>query len=87
MTTSTRMSWPVTCSRRRADQAVEQLEGLGLVFVERVALGIAAPADDLAKMVERDEMLAPEMVERLQQHLLLDIASSPRGAFCSMRSA
>src|SRR6478609_3058095 len=56
-----------------ADQPVEELEGFLLVLVQRVALGIAAPADNLAEMVERDEMLAPEMVERLQQHLLLDI--------------
>lgn len=55
------------------DQPVEQLEGLLLVLLQRVALGEAAPADHLAEMVERDQMLAPEMVERLQQNLLLDI--------------
>ena len=46
---------------------VEQREALALVFVQRVALAVAAQADDLAQMVERDEMLAPEMVEGLQQ--------------------
>ena len=56
------------------DQAVEELEGLGLVLVQRVALGVAAPADHLAEVIEGDEMLAPEMVEALQQDLLLDIA-------------
>ena len=73
-TISTRISWPVTASRRRAEHRLEELEGLGLVLVQRVALGVAAEADHLAQMVERDQMLAPEMVERLQQHRLLDLA-------------
>ena len=69
-----------------AEHRLEQLEGLGLVLVERIALGVAAEADHLAEMVERDQMLAPEMVERLQQHRLLDLAhdvrarSAPRAA-------
>ena len=50
------------------DHRLEELEALGLVFVQRVALAIAAQADDLAQMVERDDMLAPELVEGLQQH-------------------
>ena len=53
-------------------QALEQLEALGLVFVQRVALGVAAEADDAAQMVERHQMLAPVLVDGLQQHLLLD---------------
>ena len=57
-----------------AEHRLEQLEGFGLVLVQRVALGVAAEADHLAEMVERDQMLAPEMVERLQQHRLLDLA-------------
>ena len=56
-----------------ADQVVEELEGLGLVLVQRIALGVAAPADDLTQVVEGDEVLAPEVVEALQQNLLLDI--------------
>ena len=56
-----------------ADEVVEELERLRLVLVQRIALGIAAPADDLAQVVEGHEMLAPEMVEALQQDLLLDI--------------
>ncbi len=56
-----------------ADEAVEELERLRLVLVQRIALRIAAPADDLAQVVEGDEVLAPEMVEALQQDLLLDI--------------
>ena len=53
---------------------LEQVEALGLVLVERIALAVAAEADHLAQMLERDEMLAPEMIERLQQHHLLDLA-------------
>ena len=56
-----------------ADQAVEQLEGLGLVLVERIALGKTAPADDLTQMVEGHEVLAPEVIQALQQNLLLHI--------------
>ena len=55
------------------DEAVEELERLRLVLVEGIALGEAAPADHLAQVVEGDEVLAPEMVEGLEQHLLLDI--------------
>ena len=57
-----------------ADQLAEQLEGFGLVLVQRIALRHAAPADHLTQMVECDKMLAPEMVERLQDDLLFDIA-------------
>ena len=39
-----------------------------------IALRHAAPADDLPQMVERDEVVAPEMVERLQDHLFFDVA-------------
>ena len=56
------------------DQLAEQLEGLGLVLVQRIALRHAAPADHLTQMIERDEMLAPQMIERLQDDLLFDIA-------------
>ena len=44
---------------------LEQREALALIFVQRVALAIAAQADDLAEMLERDEMLAPQMIEGL----------------------
>ncbi len=60
------------------DQVLEELEALRLVFVERIALRVAAEADHRAQMVERREMLAPQMVERLQQHLLLDRAHQLR---------
>ena len=67
------MSWPVTASRRLASMRLEQLEAFGLVLVERIALAVAAEADHLAQMLQRDQMLAPEMIERLQQHHLLDL--------------
>ena len=56
-----------------AEHGLEQLEGLGLVLVQRVALGIAAEADHRAQVVEIDQVLAPQMVERLQQDRLLDV--------------
>ena len=64
----------MTTSCHCAISLLKQLEGLGLVLVQRIALRHAAPADHLAQMVERDEMLAPEMVEHLQDDLLLDVA-------------
>ena len=42
---------------------LEQREALALIFVQRVALAIAAQANDLAEMLERDEMLAPQMIQ------------------------
>ena len=53
------------------DQRLEQLEGFGLIFVERIALGESTPADHLAKVIECDQMVAPEMIERLQPSLIL----------------
>ena len=53
-------------------QRLEQFEGLGLVFIERVALGIAAEADDRAQMVKIDQMLTPQAVQGFQQDLFLD---------------
>ena len=44
---------------------LEQGEALALIFVERIALAVTAQSDHLTKMLERDEMLAPQMVERL----------------------
>ena len=41
------------------DQLLKELERLGLVFVERVALRHAAPAYHLPQMVERHQMVAP----------------------------
>ena len=50
-----------------AQQGLEQREGLALVFVERIALAVAAQADILAQMVEIDDVLAPVGVQRLSR--------------------
>ena len=56
------------------EQRLEQVEGLGLVFVQRIALAIATQADDTAQVVQMDQMLAPLHVDHLQQELLLEAA-------------
>src|SRR3546814_7954401 len=48
-------------------QRVEQFERLALVLVERVLLGIGAQADALTQMVERQQVLLPELVEQDRQ--------------------
>ena len=68
------ISWRTTSAAQLGEQGLEQLEGLALVFVQRIALAVAAQADILAQMVEIDDVLAPVVVERLQQDRLLDIA-------------
>ncbi len=45
------------------DQFAKKLEGFGLVLVERISLGHSPPADDLSQVIERDEMLAPQMIQ------------------------
>jgi hypothetical protein len=55
---------------------LEQLERLGLVFVQRIALRIAAEAHDRAQMFQRQQVLAPLAVDGLQQNLLFDRAWS-----------
>src|SRR3546814_6240006 len=59
-------------------QRVEQFERLALVLVERVLLGIGAQADALTQMVERQQVLLPELVEQLEEHALLDEAQHLR---------
>ncbi len=41
------------------DQLAEQVESFGLVLVQGIALRHAAPADDLAEVIERNQMVAP----------------------------
>ena len=53
---------------------VEQGEGFGLVFVQRIALAIGAQADALAQMVQRVEVLFPDRVQGLDQQALFDEA-------------
>jgi hypothetical protein len=50
-------------------ERLEQLEPFRLVFVQRVALRVAAEADHRAQVIKRSQMLAPQVVERLQKHL------------------
>ncbi len=55
-------------------QQREQLERFLLVFIERIALGQATPANHLGKVIERHQMLAPQPVDRLQNETLFDLA-------------
>ena len=52
----------------------EQDEAFRLVLVQRIELPIGAEADHLTQMFERHDVLAPQMVERLQQNHFLDLA-------------
>src|SRR5262245_60017486 len=49
------------------------MKGLGPVFAERLAPGIAAPAVGTPQVVEHGEMLAPQLVERVQHDELLHV--------------
>src|ERR1044072_2306590 len=44
---------------------LEQVEGLRLVFVERVALAVAAQSDHLAQILEHQQVLAPKVIKGL----------------------
>src|SRR5882672_10603443 len=63
----------------RLDEDAEQLEGLALVFLLGVLLGVAAQVYALAQMVERGEVLAPVVVQSRQQHQALGVADDLRG--------
>ena len=45
---------------------LEQLEGLALVFVERIALRIGTQVDPLPQVIERQEVVFPGLVQQLQ---------------------
>ncbi len=55
-------------------QAFEQLKALAFVFVQRIALGIAAKSNHRAQMLQGQKMFAPFGVDGLQQNLLFDVA-------------
>ena len=55
------------CLAQIGKKGLEQFEALGLVFVQRIPLRIAAEADHGAKMIKIDQMLAPQMVKCLQE--------------------
>ena len=59
-------------------QRLEQVEGLALVLVQRVALAVAAQVDALPQVVEVEQVLPPLVVEDLQQEALLDARASAR---------
>src|SRR5664279_2686471 len=57
---------------------LEKLEGLPFVLDERVALTVAAQADAFLQMVEREEVILPERVDRLEHEELLEVAQRLR---------
>ena len=76
-------------SRHRLAQpgqhGVEECEGFLLVFVQRVLLRISAQADALAQVVQLEQVLLPDLVEKLEQDALLrlahDVCAPVRGLF------
>ena len=50
----------------RNQQSLEQQEGLLLILVDRLLLGVAPKVDHRAQGIERCEVLLPVMVERLE---------------------
>ena len=60
------------------DHRLEQTESFRLVFLQRIALAVAAQADHLAEVIEHDQVLAPQMIQRLQQDGLLDVTHQVR---------
>ena len=55
-------------------ELLEQGEGLRLVLVERIALAVAAQADDLTQVVEVLQVLAPLQIDHLQHEALFELA-------------
>src|SRR3546814_10549708 len=55
----------------RAEHALELLERLMLVFVDRLLLRISAKMDHLPQRIQHRQMLLPVMVERLEEDALL----------------
>ena len=56
------------------EKRFEQFERFLLVFVQWIALAVTAQADILAQVIQIDDVLAPIVVQRLQQDRFLDIA-------------
>ena len=57
---------------QRVQHRFEQLERFRFVFVQRIALGIAAKAHDRPQMFKAQQVLAPLGVDGLQQKLFFD---------------
>ena len=64
---------------------MEQLESLGLVFVQRVALRIAPESHYGTQMLQPQEMLPPLGINGLQKHLLFNLAQVFRSEFRGFR--
>ncbi len=73
-------------SAQTIQQTLEQLEPFGFVFVQRITLGIATEAYNSTQVFERQKMLTPFAINRLQKNLLFDVAhglvTKARGLFC-----
>ena len=52
----------------RVEKALEHAEGFALIFLLRLLLSVAAEVYALTQRVERRDVLAPELVDDLQQH-------------------
>ena len=53
-------------------KVLKQLESLGFILVQRIALGISTETDNAAQMLEGEQMIAPFLINGLQQQLLFD---------------
>ena len=60
-------------------QLLEQREGLALVFLLGLLLGVGAQVDALAQVVHHRQVFLPFLVEHLQHELLLDLAHVDAG--------
>ena len=54
-------------------QGVEELEGLGLVLDERVALAVGTQADGVAQRIHPVEVLLPQAVDGIEDGVALDV--------------
>src|SRR4029077_1564802 len=62
-----------------ADQLLEQVVAFLLVLLQRVLLAVAAQPDALLQVVHAEEVVAPQVVERLQPDDALEVAHHRRG--------
>ena len=57
----------VTSSRIGIQHQLEQAERFAAIFVQRIALAVAAQMDALPQMVERQQMVFPCLIEHAEQ--------------------
>ena len=65
-----------------ADQLLEQVVAFLLVLLQRVLLAVAAQPDALLQVVHAEEVVAPQVVERLQPDDALEVAHHRRREGC-----